>query len=108
MRDFKGYEVVKVSASIKEDKLKKAVRNGKITLNSEELKGAKALLLHPLCAKMVKKAQDKGRGVTSMMLSGDDIVRDMELHGDKSVWSFMESMRNKKAYNWVWNDSGSA
>ncbi len=105
MRDFRGYEIVTVSGSIKEDKLKKAVRNGKITLNADELKGKTPLLLHPMCAKMVKKAQDKGKGVTSMMIAGSDIVNDMEHHGDKSIWSWMEGIKNKKAYNWVWPEA---
>ena len=102
MRDFRGYEIVNISNNIKEDKFKKAVRSGKITLNAEELKGNQPLLLHPMYAKMVKKAQDKGKGVTSMMIAGSDILYDMELHGSKSVWSFMEDMKNKKAYNWIW------
>ena len=102
MRDYLGYEIVKVSGSIKEDKLKKAVRFAKITLSSDDLKGSKALLVHPMCAKMIKKAQDKGRGVTSMMLTGSDIVNDMKVHGDKSIWSFMNDMKKKSAYNWVW------
>lgn len=102
MRDFRGYEIVKVSGGIKEDKLKKAVRSGKITLNAEELKGTKAMLLHPMCAKMVKKAQSKGKGVTSMMIAGSDILNDMEHHGDKSIWKWMNDMKTKKAYNWIW------
>ena len=102
MRDYLGYEIVKVSGSIKEDKLKKAVRSGKITLSADELKGAKPLLVHPMCAKLIVKAQAKGRGVTSMMIAGSDIVNDLALHGEKSVWHWVNDMKTKKAYNWIW------
>jgi hypothetical protein len=104
MRDFKGYEIVKVSGSIKEDKLKKAVRNGKITLNADELKGNKPWLVHPMCAKMITKAQSKGRGVTSMMLGASDFIYDLDHHGDKSMWKWVNDMTKKKAYNWIWGD----
>ena len=102
MRDYLGYEIVKVSGAIKEDKLKKAVRFGKITLSADELKGSKPLLVHPMCAKLITKAQAKGRGVTSMMITGSDILNDMTLHGEKSIWSWMDEMKKKKAYNWIW------
>lgn len=105
MRDFKGYELVKISASIKEDKLKKAVRSGKVTFSADELKGNKAVLIHPMCAKMIKRAQDKGKGVTSMMICAGDIVTDMEVHGDKSIWAWMDGFKTKKAYNWIWEES---
>ena len=102
MRDYLGYEIVHVSGSIKEDKLKKAIRSGKITLSSDELKGTRPLLVHPMCAKLIKKAQEKNRGVTSMMIAASEVVHDMELHGSKSLWHWMEEMRKKKAYNWIW------
>lgn len=104
MRDYKGYEVVKLSNQISEDKLKKAVRSGKVTFSADELKGNKPVLMHPMCAKMIKRAQDKGKGVTSMMLSGADIVYDLEFHGDKSIWKWLDGFKTKKAYNWIWND----
>lgn len=103
MRDFKGYEMVKLSGSIKEDKLKKAVRSGKVTFSADELKGNKEVLIHPMCAKMIKKAQDKGKGVTSMMICAGDILTDMEVNGAKSIWAWMDGFKTKKAYNWVWN-----
>ncbi len=102
MRDYLGYEIVKVSKNIKEDKLKKAVRSGKITLSSDELKGTHPLLVHPMCAKLIKKAQEKGRGVTSMMIAASDILYDLEFHGEKSLWSWVNEMTKKKAYNWIW------
>ncbi len=100
MRDYKGQELVKISASIPEDKWKKAVRSGKITLKADDLKGSKPWLIHPSSAKLVLKAQKKGKGVVSMPISGSDITYDMELHGDKSVWKWIETQMNKKAYNW--------
>ena len=105
MRDFKGYELVRVSGSIDEDKLKKAVRSGKITFSADQLKGNKPLLIHPFCAKNIKKAQAKGRGIVSMPLAASDILYDMELHGSKSIWAWMDGMRTKKAYNWIWEES---
>ena len=103
MRDYLGYQIVKVSASISEDKLKKAVRSGKITFAAEDLKGSKPLLVHPMCAKLILKAQSKGKGLTSMMISGSDITNDMNFHGSKSIWNFMNEMHTKKAYNWIWD-----
>ncbi len=108
MRDYLGYEIVKISNAVSEDKFKKAVRSGKITLNKDELNGAKPWLVHPMCAKLIKKAQDKGRGVTSMLISASDILYDMKLHDSKSVWNFMHDMKKKKAYNWVWADAEEA
>lgn len=103
MRDYLGYQIVKVSASISEDKLKKAVRSGKITFAAEDLKGSKPLLVHPMCAKLILKAQAKGKGLTSMMITGSDITNDMELHGAKSIWNFVNELKTKKAYNWIWS-----
>lgn len=103
MRDYLGYQIVKVSASISEDKLKKAVRSGKITFAAEDLKGSKPLLVHPMCAKLILKAQAKGKGLTSMMITGSDITNDMELHGAKSIWNFVNELKTRAAYNWIWN-----
>lgn len=103
MRAYRGYEVVNLSDSIIEDKLKKAVRSGKITFNAEELKGTRQVLMHPMCAKLITRAQSKGKGVTSMMISGADILYDLEFHGDKSMWKWLDGFKTKKAYNWVWN-----
>lgn len=104
MRDYKGYELVKISGDVKEDKWKKAVRAGKITLKADELKGTKPMLLHPALAKMVVKAQAKDRGVTSMPLAGSDILLDLEKHGEKSVWSWLDGFKTKAAYKWVFEE----
>lgn len=104
MRDFKGYELVKISADVAEDKWKKAVRSGKITLKADDLKGTQPLLLHPANAKAVLKAQAKNRGVTSMTLAASDILYDLQKHETKSVWSWMEGFKTKKAYNWVFEE----
>lgn len=103
MRDYKGYQIVSIAANIDEDKLKKAVRSGKITLKAEELKGSKKLLVHPANAKTILKAQAKNKGITSMMLIGSDILIDIELHGDKSIWKWLEEYKKKKAYNWMFD-----
>lgn len=105
MRDYTGYEIVKVSGSIPAAKLQKAVRSGKVSFSADELKGTKPMLLHPMCAKAVKKAQLKGKGIVSMMLSAGEILADMELHGDKSVWAWLTDYKKKKAYNWLWIES---
>lgn len=105
MRDYKGYEVVTVSGSLSEDKLKKAVRSGKITFSAADLDGRKPLLLHPMSAKLVNKAKAHGRGVVGMLLAASDILYDMEYHGDKSVWDWMHGMTTKKAYNWVFEEA---
>ncbi len=104
MRDYLGNELVKISKDIKEDKFKKAVRSGKITLSADELKGNQPFLVHPMCAKLIKKAQDKKKGVTSMMISASDILYDLKVNGDKSVWHWIYDMKKKKAYNWIWDD----
>lgn len=101
MRDFNGYTIVKVSASIDEKKLQKAVRNGKFTLKADELKGNKPLLVHPTNGALILRAQKKERGITSMMFSTDDIIRDLELHGAKSIWSWLEGYKKRKAYEWI-------
>lgn len=104
MRDYKGYEVVSLSPKISEDKLKKAVRSGKITLSADELKGNKSVLMHPMCAKLIKRAQAKGKGVTSMMICGADILYDIEFHEAKSLWNWLDGFKTKKAYNWIWEE----
>lgn len=104
MRDYKGYQLVKISSSLDQEKLKKAVRSGKITLKAEDLKGSKPLLVHPANAKMIIKAQAKDRGVTSMPLTGSDILSDIELHGSKSIWSWLDEYKKKKAYNWMFDE----
>ena len=103
MRDYHGYVVVKVGA-IDETKLKKAVRNGKITIKKDDLKGNKPWLIHPIAAALIEKAQKKGRGVTSMMLSADDIIRDIEYHDSKSMWSWLPAIKHRKGYDWVYPD----
>ncbi len=108
MRDYLGYEIVKISKDISEDKFKKAVRSGKITLNATELKGTKPILVHPMCAKIILRAQAKQKGVTSMMIAASDILYDLELHGDRSFWSWIHAMKNKKAYNWIWDGKESS
>ncbi len=105
MRDYLGYEIVKISKDIKEDKFKKAVRSGKITLSADELKGTKQFVVHPMCAKMIKRAQAKGKGVTSMLIAASDILYDLKVNKEKSVWFWVNDMKNKKAYNWIWEDS---
>lgn len=102
-RDYKGYELVKISNSIPEDKWKKAVRSGKITLKADDLKGTKPVLMHPSNAKLILKAQKKNKGVVSMPLAGSDFLYDIEMHKDKSVFAWLESQKNKKAYNWMYS-----
>lgn len=104
MRDFKGFEIVHVSGSIKPDKLKKAVRSGKISFSAEDLKGKKPVLIHPMSAKLIKRAQDKNMGISSMMISASDILMDLESHGAKSIWSWTDEFKHKKAYKWVWDE----
>lgn len=104
MRDFKGYEIVHISGNIKMDKLKKALRSGKITFAADDLKGKKAVLMHPMSAKLIKRAQAKGKGVTSMMISASDILLDLESHGAKSIWSWTDEFKTRKAYRWVWEE----
>jgi hypothetical protein len=101
MRDYKGYQLVKISASISEDKLKKAVRSGKITFSADDLKGTKSVLVHPTNGKLIMKAQAKGKGLSSMMLAGSDILYDIEFNGSKSIWHWLEDFKNRKAYSWV-------
>ncbi len=102
-RDYKGYELVKISNTIPEDKWKKAVRSGKVTLKAEDLKGNKPVLMHPSNAKLIVKAQKKNKGVVSMPLAGSDLLYDMELHKEKSVFAWLEGQKNKKAYNWMYS-----
>jgi hypothetical protein len=104
MRDYKGYEIVQISGSINPDKLKKAVRAGKITFAAEDLKGKKSVLMHPMSAKLIKRAQKKSKGVTSMMITASDILTDLESHGSKSIWSWTEEFKTRKAYKWIWDE----
>lgn len=100
--ETKGYIAVKISASIGEEKLKKAVRSGKITIKAEDLKGSKEVMVHPANAKMILRAQAKGRGVTSMPIAAGDIMYDIEVHQEKSIWYFVEGLKTKKVYNWIY------
>ncbi len=104
MRDYEGYELVKISASIDQDRLKKAIRSGKITFKAEDLKGSKVVLMHPANAKMILRAQAKNKGLTSMMLASGDILADIKLHGSKSIWSWLEDFKHKKAYSWIYSE----
>lgn len=104
MRDYRGYVVVKIGA-VEEKKLQAGVRKGKITFKADELKGNHPLLLHPIAAAMVEKAQKKGRGVTGMMLSADDILEDIKFHKSKSMWNWLEGYKKRKQYEWVFTES---
>ena len=105
MRDFKGYETVKIASDIKQDKFKKAIRIGKITLKGDELKGNVALLVHPSQALLIKKAQAKGRGITSMPIAASDVLFDLEMNGAKSVWSWLDDYKKRKGYTWIYDDN---
>ncbi len=102
MRDYLGYELVKISKDVKEDKLRKAVRTGRMTLKAEDLKGTQPVLVHPMYAKAIKAKQAKGKGGLVMLISAPDVLLDMKFHKDKSIWKWMDDMKKKKAYNWVW------
>jgi hypothetical protein len=104
MRDHRGYTIVRIGP-VEEKKLQAAIRKGKITWKADELKGNKPLLLHPIAAAMIEKAQKKGKGVTGMMLSGDDILEDLKFHGDKSIWGWLDGYKKRKQYSWVYGES---
>lgn len=107
---YKGYEIIQVG-TIPTPKLRRAAKTGKLSLTAQELKGNRTLIMHPGNAARVKRAQLSGKGVQGIMLSGPEIVADMEYHKMRgaglsggSLWDSIKSGVSKVG-QWL-KDSG--
>lgn len=108
---YKGYEVVKIG-KISDAKKKKVIKGAAISFSSGELAGNDhSVLMHPMNAKMIKKAQSMGKGVSGVKFSRPEVLTDIEYHekggeglSGGSIW---DSIKNglSKAWNYV-KDSG--
>lgn len=75
---MQGYATVKVG-NIPPKKLKKALEGNAIRLTNAELKGDRVMVVNKLNEKAIKKAQNKGAGLTTHF-TPDEARRDMEYH----------------------------
>ena len=103
MQDYTGY--IKVShGELPIKKLQSAIKNGKLLLTANELKGNKyTTLFHPMNAKIITGAKTKGKGCV-IHLAGGEIASDIEYHDmagsgleGGSLWSWIKN----KAVPWV-------
>lgn len=102
MNQFGGYVTVKVG-EIAPAKLRKALEGSTVRLSNAELTGDRVMIVHPLNAKSIKKAQKEKKGVSTQFSSGE-IAKDLEYHDSMggalhggSVWGWLKN----KALPWV-------
>lgn len=108
---YKGYEVIRIG-KISDAKKKKVIKGAAISFSSGELAGNEhSVLVHPMNAKMIKKAQAMGKGISGIKFSRPEVLTDIEYHekggeglSGGSIW---DSIKNglSKAWNYV-KDSG--
>lgn len=104
---FSGYVQVKVG-NIPASKLEKSIKGQAIRLTNANLTGDRVMLVHPLNAKAIKKAQMSGKGLATTFSTGEALA-DIDFHdraggsiSGGSLWSWLKN----KAWPWVkknWN-----
>lgn len=97
VRTYRGYEAVSIG-DIPKAKLLKASKTGKLSLTASELKGNRKMLMHPMNAMKIKKAQLTGSGVRSLGITQPEILTDLEWHSQGgsglqggSLWDTIKS-----------------
>jgi hypothetical protein len=108
--NFEGYTVVRVG-EIPKAKLKKAAKTGKLSLTMDQINGNKHLVLHPMNAMKLIKSQQSGKGVQGLVLTSDEIAKDLKYHqlrgasiSGGSFWSWLKTAASDVG-NWL-KDSG--
>lgn len=102
MNSFGGYDKVSVG-TIPAAKLRKALDGSTVRLTNAELTGDRVMIVSKLNAKAIKKAQLKGKGLTTSFTSGE-AMHDLDFHdraggslSGGSLWSWIRD----KAVPWV-------
>jgi hypothetical protein len=107
LNPFQGYVKVSVG-NIPKSKLEKALHGLDVRLTNKDLSGDRVMVVHPQNAKMMKRAQKMGKGLTTQF-TPHEAMADLEYHEKAgegmhggSLWSWLRD----KAYPWVkknWN-----
>lgn len=107
MNSLGGYVTVRVG-DISPAKLKKALEGSTVRLTNNDLSGDRVMVVHPMNAQKIKKAQAQKKGISTNFTTGE-VMADMEYHDQVgagmsggSLWSWLK----RKAYPWIkenWN-----
>lgn len=107
LNPFVAYQATQVG-NIPKAKLERALRGLAVRLTNAELSGNRVMIVHPLNAKAIKKAQKSKKGLTTHF-TPHEAMADLEYHDHSgegldggSLWSWLKD----KAYPWLkknWN-----
>ena len=95
-----------VSVRIKtpsEAKLRKLAKTGKISFTNAELMGDQLMFMHPMNAKLIRKAQKAKKGLNSMLMTGGEINYNMMNGG--GIWDILKKV-GSTIYKAVTSDTG--
>lgn len=99
---FVAYTKVYVG-NIKPDKLARALKGLDVRLTNSDLSGNRVMLVHPQNAKLIRRAQQKGKGLTTSFTPFEALA-DLDYHERAgagveggSLWSWLKN----KAWPWV-------
>ncbi|KAG6942141.1 hypothetical protein JG688_00018294 [Phytophthora aleatoria] len=91
-----SYKAVPIK-SIPSPKLRKCIRDGKLSLSADALSGSShTITLHPMMAIKVQKATAGKRGARSLQIAHDEIKYAMAHPSGKSVWKSVWSYAQKQ------------
>lgn len=97
-----NYEIVKVK-QIPDAKLKKLAKTGRISFTAADLMGNLQMFLHPMNAKIIKKAQKDQKGINGLKMTGGEINYNM-IHGG-GIWDVLKTI-GSTIYKAVTSDTG--
>lgn len=98
-----NYEIVKVKTP-SESKMKKLAKTGKIAFTADELQGnCCSMFMHPMNAKLIKKAQKARKGVNAITMTGGEISYNM-LNGG-GIWDILKKV-GSTIYKAATSDTG--
>ena len=97
-----NYVSVKVKTP-SDKKLRKLAKTGKISFTNEELMGDQLMFLHPMNAKIIKKAQKNKKGVNALQLTGGEINHNIMNGG--GIWDVLKKV-GSTIYKAATSDTG--
>ena len=97
-----NYDSVKIKGPT-EAKLRKLAKTGKISFTNDDLIGDQLMFLHPMNAKIIKRAQKAKKGVNAMSLTGGEINYNMMNGG--GIWDVLKKV-GSTIYKAVSSDTG--
>lgn len=84
-----NYVSVKIKAP-SEAKLRKLAKTGKISFTNADLMGDQLMFLHPMNAKIIRKAQKLKKGINAMQLTGGEINHNIMNGG--GLWDILKKV----------------